>query len=200
MDKKRDLADVIYENRNRIIAVVVALVVLIVGLGFIHHLRTKERERAAYYYSKGLEKLVAVINSGNDTEKELKEALSLFKKAEKIGVGKESKLAVAMEGKVLIMMGKEKEGRKLIERALKDIKGKYLEPVMVAETRDPSVMKEYLEKDNPFFEDYVRFQYAMFLLSEGKKAKAKEQLKLIKGKFPDSPFSSEAERILEVLK
>ena len=195
MAEERDWADVIYENRKAIVAAVIGIVVAVVLFGLFKHMRTKKAEEAAYYFSKGLE---VMFSSGK--EKDLKGALEYFRKAEKVGVGKEAKLAKIMEGRILIEMGKEKEGRAIIKKALSGIKGSYLEPVLLSDTMDEAVFKEYLSRDNPFLEDYVRFQLAMLYLNQGKKEEAKKELLTLKGKFPSSPFSRDAERILEVLR
>lgn len=125
---------------------------------------------------------------------------SCLKKAEQIGVGKEAILAKVMEAKILINKGKVEEGRKLLKDALSEIKGSYLEPIITAEAGDAKLLEEYLKRDNPFLEDYVRFRLAMTYLAEGKKKEAKEQLMTLKGKFPSSPFARDAERVMEVMR
>ncbi len=198
MEEKKDLADLLYERRKAILGAVVAIIVVIIAYGIVAHINQKKRERAAYLFSKGLQNLTqGLVKEDQD---KLKKALEYFKKAKQVKAGKESVVAEAMEGRTLMALGKTEEGRKLIEEALSRMRGSHLEPVFAGATEDKELLKRFLQQDNPFLEDYARYELAMLYLKEGKKDKAIEELKTIKGKFPDSPFARDAERVLEVIR
>lgn len=200
MEEKKDWADIIYENRKIIVVAVVVVIVAVIGFGLLSHYRQKKSEEAAYYFGKGLESLAKAEASQNATVEDYKKALKYFEKAEKVGAGRESDVAMAMKGRVLVLMGKKKEGIATVKEALVKLKGSYLEPVFTAETEDEEFIKSYLNRDNPILEDYLRFHLAMVLLGKGDKAAAKNELETLKGKFPDSPFARDADKVLEVLR
>ena len=198
MEDKRTFADWLYENRTTVVAAIAAVIVLVVAFGIVSHIRQKKREQAAYFFSKGLQAYSEALVKKD--EGKLKSALDYFKKAEEVGAGKESVLAEAMRGRVLMHMGKEKEGKVLIEKALGKLSGSHFEPVFVVATQDLEKLKAYVGRDNPFLEDYVRFELAMLYLEKGQKDAAKKELTTLKGKFPDSPFARDAEKVLEVVR
>ena len=200
MEEKKDWADLIYENRKAIVVAVVIIIVVVMGFGLFAHYRQKKAEEAAYYFGKGLEALAKAEASQNATAEDYQKALKYFEKAEEVGGGRESDVATAMKGRVLMLMGKKKEGVSAVKEALGKLKGSYLEPVFTAETADEKLIKSYLNRDNPILEDYLRFHLAMVLLGKGDKAAAKKELETLKGKFPDSPFAKDADRVLEVLR
>ncbi len=198
MEEKKDLADLLYERRKAILGAVAAIIVAVIAYGIVAHINQKKRERAAYLFSKGLQNLTQGLVK--EDQNKLKKALEYFKKAKQVKAGKESVVAEAMEGRTLMALGKTEEGRKLIEEALSRMRSSHLEPVFAGATEDKELLKRFLQQDNPFLEDYARYELAMLYLKEGKKDKAIEELKTIKGKFPDSPFARDAERVLEVIR
>ncbi len=199
MEEKKDLADLLYENRRLAVAAVAVVVLVVLAYGLFSHMRQKKVERASYYFGKALENLLAYEGSTNATSK-LKDALVLFKKAEAVGAGREAELARLMEGRVLVLMGKVDEGTRLIKESLSTLDGSYFEPIFVVQSLDEGELKRYLAKENPFLEDYVRFQLAMLMLEKGDKKSAVSELETVKGKFPDSPFAMDARVYLGVIK
>ncbi len=199
--EKREFADIVYENRYAIIGIIVALVILILGMGFYKHSRTKRAQKASLYYSQGIKSyLKAQKANATERQEKLEKAIKYLKVAEELKAGRISTLAQLMEGRVLIEMGKTKEGKVKIKKALDKLPNKSLmKPVFASTAEDPRLLENILSENSPFLEAYVRYTYAISLIKLGKKEEAKRELEQLKGKFPNSPFAMDAKRILEVL-
>ncbi|NPA15166.1 MAG: tetratricopeptide repeat protein [Deferribacteres bacterium] len=198
--KKKELADVIYEKRYPIIAAVVLAVLVVLGVGIYNHMKTKKAEKAAFLYSQGI-KAYNQAERANSTKAEsyLKEAVKYFDEAEKMDAGKMSVLAQLMKGRVLMDMGKKEEGIKEIKEGLSHLKDKSLfKNPFVCTTEDAKLLADRLSRNTPFLEAYLRYTYALALMKEGKSEKAKSVLKELIGKFPNSPFTLDAKKLMEV--
>jgi len=199
MAEKKDFADVIYEHRKVFIVVTALVILAIIGFGVFSHMRTKKAELASFYFSKGLKALLQA-EAKND-RKTIEKAIKWFDKAALVGVGEEAKLAILLKGRALFELGKEGEAERFIVMGLKKIGDKSLfYPVFLCPSRSSSLMKTYITKSSPFLEVYVRYCYALALISEGKRQEAVAELNLIKGKFPNSPFAADASKLLEVIR
>ncbi len=199
--KRKELAEAIYENRYTIITAVVCAILVVLGIGIYKHVKGKKAEKAALLYSQGI-KAYNQAERANSTQaiNYLEEAIKYFDKAYEMKAGEMSVLAQLMKGRVLIDMGKKNEGVKEIKEGLSKLKDKsFFKNPFVCTTEDPKLLEQRLSENTPFLEAYLRYTYALALMKEGKAQKAKNVLKELVGKFPNSPFTLDAKKLLEVI-
>lgn len=184
-------------NIKLIAMVIILLVIVALIVSLYVNERKKAIEKANYLYIKGLHEFAVALETGDFPR--LKRAHDLFDSASKAGKGDIAILSKLMKAKVLLTLNRKEEATKIAKEALRELPDSHpLKAIFLPIGQDEELFKKFLESKKIYMEDYARYEYALLLLEKNKKGDAKNQLDILKKKYPDSPFTSDLEKIMEV--
>jgi len=200
-------AEWILVNKFFVAGVLVFLIVVGGALaGWVHH-RNLLAQRSALAFSKAMRVYKGLTPQAK--EEEIENAIKAFQSVVKDSPGSRwSRFAHLYLGKCYGRLGDRDRALREYHLGVKGIKSeKYFWPqwltaLAITQGSDKGIttIQEGLKGDKPFLEPYLRYNLALLYQEKGDLDKTEKILEGVNGKFPSSPFGSEARRLLEVLK
>ncbi len=184
-------------NIKSLATISIILLIIILAIGYYINTREKSEEEANYLYTKAVHEMAVGLEKGDPVR--LKNSMDLFDYISRTGKGDISIIAKLMKARILYEIGKKEEGTKLAKEAIKDLSNSNpLKAVFLPLAQDESEFEKFIESKKTFLPDYAMYEYAILLLDKNKKDKANEILSKLKNEYPNSPFTKDLEKIMEV--
>ena len=184
-------------DTKTVIGVLLVLVLIVMAIGFLINERNKRIEEANYLYRKAVHEMAVGLETGNPVK--LKSAMDLFDMVSNKGSEDLAVISRLMKARILYEIGKKEEAVKLAREWIGKLDDSNpLKAMFLPLAKDESIFEKFLSNKKAFLTDYALYEYGLILLEKGKKDKAREILNQLQKKYPNSPFSKDLEKLMEV--